>query len=134
MGTENNVEPKDMNIEEIAKSTIEAAFTVYKNLGPGLLESVYEYCLVHELKKRGFSVQTQLALPVYYDGELIDAGYRIDMLIEDRLIVELKTVEKILPVHKAQLLTYVKLSRKKLGLLMNFNSAVFKEGIKRVIN
>lgn len=123
-----------MDVENVAKITIDAAYDVYFKLGPGLLESVYEYCLIYELKKRGLMVESQVQLPIYYDGICLSLGFRMDLLIENSLIVEIKTVEVILPVHKAQLVTYLKLSGKTLGLLINFNQAVFREGIKRVIN
>jgi len=106
---------------------------VHTALGPGLLESTYEACLVHELKKLGLAVLSQVALPVEYDGITIELGYRIDLLVENTVIVELKAVEKITLVHQAQLLSYLKLSKKKLGLLINFNVLHLKEGIKRVI-
>jgi GxxExxY protein len=106
---------------------------VHSILGPGLLESTYEVCLEYELLKKGFKVEHQKALPVVYDGIHLDAGYRIDLLIEDAVIVELKAVEEIAPVHQAQLMTYLKLSERKLGLLMNFNVTDMKKGIKRII-
>ena len=106
---------------------------VHSALGPGLLESTYEACLVHELKKQGLAVLSQVALPVEYDGMTIELGYRIDLLVEATVIVELKAVDKITPVHQAQLLSYLKLGRKKLGLLINFNVEHLKDGIKRVI-
>jgi len=121
----------EKDIENIATTTIDAAYNVYFNLGPGLLESVYESCLIHELKKKGLLVESQVRLPIFYDGICINEGFRLDLLIENCLIVEIKTVEAILPVHKAQLLTNLKLSGKTLGLLLNFNSAIFKEGIKK---
>ncbi len=107
---------------------------VHSALGPGLLESAYESCLVHELRKMGLAVLTQITLPLKYDGVLIDAGYRIDILVDDSVIVELKAVEKILPIHEAQLLSYLKLSNKTLGLLINFNVVHLKDGIKRMAN
>ena len=103
-------------------------------MGPGLLESTYEACLVHELAKAGLKVQRQIALPVIYDGEILDAGYRIDILVEDLVVVELKVVEKILPLHGAQVLSYLKLGNKKLGYLLNFNVVQMRQGIKRVVN
>jgi GxxExxY protein len=123
-----------MELNEITGKIIECAIKVHKVLGPGLLESTYEVCLAHELKKAGLKVETQVFLPVVYDGIELDAGYRIDIIVEDKVIVELKTVESILPIHKAQTLTYLKLSNKKLGLLINFNVALLKNGIKRIAN
>ncbi len=107
---------------------------VHSALGPGLLESAYESCLVHELRKMGLTILSQLVLPVEYDGVKIDAGYRIDCLVEDTVIIELKAVDRILPIHQAQLLSYLKLSKKPLGLLINFNVVHLKEGIKRMAN
>lgn len=122
-----------MMIEEIAKDVVDAAFAVHSELGPGLLESAYEACLEHELVRRGRIVVAQLPQPVSYRGLQLDVGYRLDLLIDDHLIVELKTVEQLLPIHHAQLLTYLKLSRKSLGLLINFNVPLIKNGIKRVV-
>lgn len=107
---------------------------VHSALGPGLLESAYEACLVHELHKVGFHVASQLALPVVYDGIQIDVGYRIDLLVNDSIIVELKAVEKLLPIHQAQLLSYLKLSGKRIGLLINFHELHLRDGIKRMVN
>jgi GxxExxY protein len=107
---------------------------VHTALGPGLLESAYEACLLHELRKMGLKAVSQLALPIVYDGVTIDTGYRIDCLVEDLVIVELKAVEKILPIHETQLISYLKLSKKQLGLLINFNVVHLKEGIKRIAN
>ncbi len=123
-----------MEINRISGLIIEAAMKVHSALGPGLLESAYESCLVHELRKMGLAVLTQITLPLKYDGVLIDAGYRIDILVDDSVIVELKAVEKILPIHEAQLLSYLKLSNKTLGLLINFNVVHLKDGIKRMAN
>ena len=119
--------------ERIARVTVDAAFKVHKTLGPGLLESVYEACLAYELQKRGVAVETQVPLPVIYDGTRLDAGLRLDMLVEKQLIVELKSVEKWNPVYEAQLLTYLKLTGHRLGLLINFNVPLIKDGIKRII-
>jgi GxxExxY protein len=107
---------------------------VHSALGPGLLESTYEACLLHELSKSGLRSARQLALPVIYDGMTLDAGYRIDLLVEDLVIVELKVVEKFLPIHTAQLLSYLKLSNRKLGYVLNFNVLHMRNGIKRVVN
>ena len=122
-----------MELNEISGAIIASAIKVHKILGPGLLESAYEACLLHELRKNGLRVESQVALPVVYDGVRIDLGYRIDLLVEDSVIVELKAVEKFHPLHQAQLLSYLKLSGKKLGLLLNFNVTKLKDGIKRMI-
>jgi GxxExxY protein len=117
----------------IAKEVVDSAFKVHSTLGPGLLESVYEICLAHELSKRGLKFQTQAMFPIVYDGARLDAGLRMDLLVEDQLIVEIKAVEAILPVFEAQLLTYLKLTNMRLGLLINFNVPQIKDGIKRII-
>ena len=122
------------DINQMSGVIIDAAMTVHSALGPGLLENVYETCLCHELHKRGLHVQTQIKLPVQYDNLHLDAGYRLDLLVENNIIVELKSVEKILPIHQAQLLTYLKLSGKSLGLLINFNAVHLKNGIKRMVH
>ena len=127
----NHIIPEDLN--RLSGSVVHAAYKVHNTLGPGLLESVYEVCLVHELTKRGITSERQVPLPVVYDELKLEAGFRIDVLVERRLIVELKAVEALLPVHRAQVLTYLKLSGYRLGLLVNFNVAVLKDGIKRVI-
>jgi GxxExxY protein len=123
-----------MELNQISGAIIDSAMKVHTALGPGMLESAYEVCLIHELRKRGLDVQSQLALPVVYDGVKLDAGYRIDLLVENAVIVELKAVEKLLPIHEAQLLSYLKLSDKRLGLLLNFNVVHFRDGIKRIVN
>ena len=107
---------------------------VHSALGPGLLESVYEKCLKHELTKRGFKVESQLWLPVVYDGVQVEGGYKVDLLVEIAVIIELKVVEKILEVHKAQLLSYLKLGDKSVGLLINFNVVHLRDGIRRLVN
>jgi len=119
---------------EIAKQIVDASFQIHTALGPGLLESVYEKVLEHELKKRGLSVERQRAIPIQYDGLLFDEGFRADIIVEDCIIVELKSVETVAPVHKKQLLTYLRLADKKLGLLINFGSALIKNGIYRIVN
>ena len=111
---------------------VDAAYAVHHALGPGLLESVYEVCLVHELTERGLKVERQVVLPVTYDDVRLDAGLRLDLVVNGCLVVELKAIEALLPVHKAQLLTYLKLSGHRLGLLLNFNFSVIKDGIQRV--
>ena len=118
--------------DRVAKQVVDAAFAVHVALGPGLLESVYEICVVHELVKRGLQVERQVSLPVCYDGMKLDAGLRLDLLVEGQIIVELKAVECLLPVHEAQLLTYLKLAGMRLGLLINFNSRIIRDGIKRL--
>ena len=115
----------------LTREIISAAMEVHRALGPGLLESVYQACLCHELRLRNVSFLQQVDLPVIYKDVRLDCGYRIDILISDRVIVELKTVQEILPVHEAQLLTYLRLTGKHVGLLINFNVAVLKNGIKR---
>ena len=121
------------NSVQLSFNVIGAAIEVHKALGPGLLESVYESCLAKELFYRGIKFQRQLELPVYYKGEKLDCEYRIDLMIEDSLILELKSVEKILPIHEAQLLTYLRLSQKKVGLIINFNTPVLINGVKRIV-
>jgi GxxExxY protein len=123
--------PPELN--NLARKAVDAAFAVHSALGPGLLEGIYETCLFHELTKRGLRVERQVSLPVIYDNLILEEGLRLDMLVEDALVLELKTVEVILPVHLAQVLTYLKLSGRRLGLLMNFNVAKIKDGIKRIV-
>jgi GxxExxY protein len=119
------------HVEEIATVVLDSAFAVHRALGPGLLESVYETCLCHELSKRRVAFQLQLALPVLYDGVRLDAGLRIDLLVADEVIVELKAVERMTSLFEAQLLTYLRLTGKRLGLLINFNVEMLKDGITR---
>jgi GxxExxY protein len=119
--------------EKLTESIIGAAIEVHEALGPGLLESAYEECLMYELQLRGLRVERQVSLPVSYKGIQLDCGYRIDLLVEGRIVLELKTVEKLLPVHQAQLLTYLKLSQHKVGLLINFYTDVIRNGIKRMV-
>jgi GxxExxY protein len=125
--------PLDREIERLAKEIVDSAFKVHKELGPGLLESVYEACLAHELRKRGLRVDTQLELPVRYETVRLDVGFRLDLLVENEIIVELKAVETMNPLFEAQLLTYLKLTGKRLWLLINFNVPLIKKGIKRLI-
>ena len=122
-----------MNREEIFKKVLDAAFRVHTELGPGLLERAYEECLYYELQQNGLSVEKQKALPIVYKDIKLDAGYRIDLLVENCIVVELKSVECFTDVHFAQILTYLKLSGCKLGLLVNFNVKHLKDGIKRMI-
>ena len=119
--------------EKLTEEIIGSAIEVHRALGPGLLESAYEECFCYELDLRSIKYQRQVILPVEYKGHHLDCGYRIDVLVEDSVVVELKSVEKVLPIHKAQLLTYLKLSGKSVGLLLNFHEAVLKEGITRLV-
>ena len=119
---------------KISSKIIGAAITIHKELGPGLLESSYETCLAYELKEMGLHVKQQQALPVVYKNVKLNAGYRIDLLIENKVIVEVKSVEALVDIHTAQLLTYLKLKDIKLGLLINFNEVLLKNGIKRILN
>ena len=123
-----------MDDNELGERIIGCALVVHRALGPGLLESVYETCLAHELGKAGLDYDRQLALPVIYDGLEIDAGYRIDLLVASRVVVEVKAIEKIADVHRAQLLSYLKLGSFRLGYLLNFNVALLKSGIVRLLN
>jgi GxxExxY protein len=123
-----------MTENEIAREIVSAAFKVHTRLGPGLLESVYETVLAYELTSRGLRVVRQQPIPVVYDEVKMDDGFRADLLVESRVIVELKSVEVIAPVHKKQLLTYLRLSDRRLGLLINFGSELIKDGITRVVN
>ncbi|HJV90239.1 MAG TPA: GxxExxY protein [Holophagaceae bacterium] len=125
-----DLEPR---LEELAATIVDSAIKVHRSLGPGLLENVYEVCLIRELTTRGLKVQRQVSLPVFYEGLELDAGLRLDLLVEGDVVIELKAVEAILPVHHAQLLTYLKLADKRLGFLINFNSPVLKDGIHRRI-
>ena len=121
-------------IDSIAADIVDSALKIHRELGPGLLESAYEVCLELELTKRGFTVERQKPQPVQYDEIVIDAGYGIDLLVNDLVIVELKAVTELAPIHQAQLTTYLKLSRKTLGLLINFNVPLIKNGIRRIAN
>jgi GxxExxY protein len=127
-------EPLPTELNQLSRLILDCAFTVHKSLGPGLLETTYRLCLTHEIRKRGVLVERELALPVVYDGLSLESGYRIDMLVGRLIIVEIKAVESIIAVHQAQLLSYLKHSGKRLGLLINFNSVLLKDGIRRVIN
>ncbi len=123
-----------MTENEIAKIIVDAAFQVHKRLGPGLLESVYEVILAHELKKRGSNVKRRVPVAIVYDDIKFDEGFRVDLIIEEKVIVELKSVEKVSRVHKKQLLTYLRLADKRLGLLINFGAELIRDGISRVVN
>ncbi|VXC51135.1 MULTISPECIES: GxxExxY protein [Chryseobacterium] len=119
---------------EISKIVYESGYLVHKTLGPGLLESAYEECMLYELKKEGLLVEKQKPMPLIYDQIKMDVGYRLDLLIENKFIVEVKSVEALNDIHLAQILTYLRLSNCKLGMLINFNTLHFKNGVKRVIN
>ena len=123
-----------MDIEQVAREIVDSAVKVHRALGPGLLESAYQQCLAHELRKRELQVVCEVTLPVIYDGLEIDAGYRIDMLVEGSVIIENKAVDELLPIHQAQLLTYLKLHNCRLGFLLNWNVPLMKRGIKRMVN
>ena len=123
-----------MDENEIAREIVDAAYHIHRNLGPGLLESVYESILALEIQKRGLSVKRQVPVSIVYEGIRFDEGFRADLIVEDKVIVELKSVEKVSPVHKKQLLTYLRLTDSRLGLLINFGSALIRDGISRIVN
>lgn len=123
-----------MSENEISKVVFECGLKVHRYLGPGLLENAYKECLYHEIGKSGLRIEKEKTLPVYYDSIRIELGYRLDLIVEDKLIVELKAVEELNDIHFAQLLTYLKLTNCKLGMLMNFNTDLFKNGVRRVVN
>lgn len=123
-----------MHENEVAKIIVDVAFHIHKKLGPGLLESVYEIVLTHELKRRGLNVERQVPVPVIYDSIKFDEGFRADLIVEDKVIVELKSAESVVPVYKKQLLTYLRMADKRLGLLINFGSEMIRDGISRVVN
>ncbi len=125
---------KASSVESVAKDFVDAALKVHKTLGPGLLESAYRVCLAHELRARGHRVEEEVPLPVVYDSVRLDAGYRLDLVVDECLIVELKAVEGLLPVHQAQLITYLKLSGFTVGFLVNFNAPRLKDGLHRFVN
>lgn len=118
----------------ISKEILGSAVSVHKEMGPGLLESVYEYCLVEELRTRGLNVESQVRLPLVYKGKVLQKDFRIDILVENEIIIEVKAVEVLLPVHEAQIISYLKLSNKWLGLMINFNVPLMKNGFKRFVN
>jgi GxxExxY protein len=126
------VVPDELN--NLSRVVLDSAFKVHKALGPGLLESSYRVCLAHELKRNGLKIETEIAVPIRYEGILLGTGYRLDLLVNKVLVVELKAVDSLLAIHQAQLLSYLKHSDKRLGLLINFNSVLLKNGIRRVIN
>ena len=121
------------HVERLAGIVVDAGLTVHRALGPGLLESVYEHCLVHELQSRGLVVRRQVPLPIVYTGARLDAGYRLDLVVEDVIIIEIKSVEASSRLYEAQILTYLKLSALRLGFLMNFNVPLFKQGLRRYV-
>jgi GxxExxY protein len=123
----------DAAIDAVAREVVDSAFAVHSTLGPGLLESVYERCLAHELECRGIAVQRQVALPICYRNLRIDAGLRMDMVVGGVVVAEIKCAERLLPVHASQILTYLKLSGLRIGLLLNFNVALIKHGIRRFV-
>ena len=125
---------KNMNENEISHRIIGIAIELHKKLGPGLLESVYENALAYDLRENGLTVEQQIPMPFEYKSVKLDVGYRLDLLVENKVIVEIKAVENLAPVHYAQLLTYLKLADKKLGLLINFNTKYLKDGIHRIVN
>ncbi len=126
-------EPVDDRTDELASIIVDSAYKVYIELGPGLLEPIYETCLCHELKKRNIAYERQVSVPVVYDGITMETGFRIDILVDNTIIVEIKAVDEMHSVYQAQILTYLKLTKKRLGLLINFNVPVFKRGIRRII-
>jgi GxxExxY protein len=123
-----------MHEDDVARTIVDAAFKVHKTLGPGLLESVYDVCLAHELSKRGLAVVRQRGIPVVYDSIRLNLGFRADMVVEDLVVVETKSVDSIAMIHRMQLLTYLRLMEKRLGLLLNYNTTLMKDGIRRVVN
>ena len=122
------------DVEELARIAIDCGFHIHKELGPGLLESVYEMLLAERLSRSGYMVERQKLLPVEFDGAKLPEGYRVDLLVDGKLIIEVKSVERIAPVHSKQLLTYIRLARQPVGLLMNFGGATFREGLQRIVN
>jgi GxxExxY protein len=123
-----------MNENQIAAAVVDAAFKIHTTLGPGLLESIYEATLEYELRNRGLSVLRQIGLPVYYEGLKLEIGYRVDLIVGDKVIIEIKSIEALAPIHKRQLLTYLRLANMRLGLLINFNVERIRDGIQRVVN
>jgi GxxExxY protein len=127
-------ESTEVELNELTGVIIGCAIKVHRALGPGLLESAYEICLVHELTKAGLRTERQVPLPVVYDEIRLESGYQLDIVVEDEVVLELKAVEELLPIHTAQMLTYLRLKNRKIGLLINFNVQVLKQGIKRIVN
>jgi len=125
---------EEERLNKITKTIIGVAINVHRELGPGLLESAYEACMVYDLAQSGLKVEQQKPLPIVYRGVKLECGYRLDLMIENEVIVEIKSIEKLLPIHQAQLMSYLKLTDCKVGLLINFNVNILKNGIKRVVN
>jgi len=123
-----------MRENEVAQIIVDVAFHIHKQLGPGLLESVYEAVMMHELRKRGLHVENQVPIPVEWDGEKLEVGFRADLIVDHCVIVELKSIESVHPVHKKILLTYLRIADRRLGLLINFGPELIKDGISRVVN
>ena len=130
----NQYQPIPDDLERIGKLVVDAAYTVHRNLGPGLLEKVYEVCFCHELKKRGLNFERQVFLPIIYDNIEFDEGLRLDVIVESRVICELKAAESIKPIWEAQIISHLKLTNNRLGYLINFNVLVIKDGIRRFVN
>ena len=126
--------PRDDQIEALARSVVNCGFEIHHELGPGLLENAYEVLLLESLRQDGIEAKRQVSLPMKFRGVLVENAYKIDLLVEDKLIIEIKSLERLAPVHSKQLLTYLRLSQLPLGLLMNFGQALFKDGVKRVAN
>ena len=126
------IEPIPASVEEAVTRFLDAAFNVHRELGPGLLESVYEACVCHELTLMGVPFQRQVSVPVSYRGIQIESGLRLDLLVADEVVIELKSIDALLPIHEAQLLTYLKITQKRVGILINFNVPLLKQGIKRI--
>jgi GxxExxY protein len=124
------LEPK---LEAIGREVVDAALQVHRALGPGLLESAYEHCLEYELNKRGLTVRRQVALPITYDGQILDAGYRMDLLVEEAVIIEVKAAEALSRLFEAQVITYLKLSNRRLAYLINFNVPLLRQGLRRLV-
>ena len=125
-------EPIPASVEEAVTRFLDAAFNVHRELGPGLLESVYEACVCHELALMGVPFQRQVSVPVSYRGIQIESGLRLDLMVADEVVIELKSIDALLPIHEAQLLTYLKITNKRVGILINFNVPLLKQGIKRI--
>ncbi len=123
-----------MDENQISKIIVDCCYKIHKTLGPGLLESVYIEVLIYELRKMGLHCKKEVGIPIHYEDIIFEIGFRADLIVQDLVIIELKAIEKVLPVHKKQLMTYLKLTGKKLGLLVNFNSNLIKDGIERVVN
>ncbi len=120
--------------ERLSHEILDSSLSVHKEMGPGLLESVYQYCLVHELRSRNVFVQEQVSVPLFYKNQILDKDFRLDLLVAEEIIVEIKAVECLLPVHEAQIISYLKLAEKRLGFLINFNVPLLKSGFRRFVN